>query len=151
MVHTVGKVSSSPFFTSKLITKNPTSINFLPSLGVICFEGRKPSSLQIPGFPNKLLTEVGNQHEREQTHHHCAWDHHHRLQKTQNPWLSFLAQKTRREELLPKALGKKLHATFLPSPPFHSYWESSSSDNIEVRIRMLFTTSVVNETLLQLC
>lgn len=53
------------------------------------------------------------------------------------------------EELLPKAFGNKLHATFLPSPPSYSYWKSSSSDNTKVRIRMLCTTSVVNE--IQLC
>lgn len=117
---------------------------------MICFEGPKPSSLQIVSFPNKVVTEAGNQQERQQTHHHCAGTIITGCRKQPECWLSFLAQKTR-EELLPKALGKKSHATFLPSPPSNSYQKSTSSDNMEVRIRMLFTTSVVNEILLQLC
>lgn len=68
--------------------------------------------------------------------------------KRRIPGFHFWHRKQGREKLLPKALGKKLHATFLPSPPSHSYWKSSSSDNTEVR--MLFTVSVVNEVLLQL-
>lgn len=115
IVDTAGEVSSSPFFTSKLATKKtPTSSNFLLSLGVICFEGPKHSSLQIPSFPNKLLTEAGNQHEWDQTHHHCAWDDHHRQQKTQNPWLSFLAQKTREGKITFKSIRQKV-TRHLPS------------------------------------
>lgn len=57
MVDTVGKLSSSLLFTSKLVTKKPHLYSFSA-----IFQGDvlKDLSLQIPSFPNNLLTEAGN-------------------------------------------------------------------------------------------